>query len=56
MAAVEGGKIILPEFIFYEERHTGTRQADKLARIESRVERKVTNDVGAFIVFSHFVT
>ena len=48
-------EVVVPEFILDEEGAFRTREAYKLAGVERRVERKVTNYISAGVILSYLV-
>ena len=47
---------VVPELILDEERHAGTDQSEEPPRISHRVDRHITDDIGALVVFPHLIT
>ena len=48
-------KVVVPEFIFYEERHDGMHGTQEASRVAYGVEGQVAHDVCTFIVFSYLI-
>ena len=54
-ALVQLVQIVLPEFIFYEKRHAGIHNIQKLLHIARFVERQVADDISSPVVLTHLV-